>query len=143
MTIGKRASFICVFFFSLVACSQSSSTVDEKDDIIAKRTGISNLYKFENFVLNVEQGKVDEIRIVNYTHEGDPIFQTLEHSGKEIRHILDNRRDEFAGDNKGVQSDSCKRIVKEVREVDIRYRLIDCMNEDGRNGYDLLDVPLK
>ncbi|QWU47673.1 MULTISPECIES: DUF4362 domain-containing protein [Bacillus] len=143
MTIGKRASFICVFFFNLVACSQSSSTVDEKDDIIAKRTGISNLYKFEKFVLNVEQGKVDEIRIVNYTHEGDPIFQTLEHSGKEIRHILDNRRDEFAGDNKGVQSDSCKRIVKEVREVDIRYRLIDCMNEDGRNGYDLLDVPLK
>ncbi|PQZ56730.1 MULTISPECIES: DUF4362 domain-containing protein [Bacillus] len=143
MTIGKRASFICVFFFSLVACSQSSSTVDEKDDIVAKRTGISNLYKFEKFVLNVEQGKVDEIRIVNYTHEGDPIFQTLEHSGKEIRHILDNRRDEFAGDNKGVQSDSCKRIVKEVREVDIRYRLIDCMNEDGRNGYDLLDVPLK
>ncbi|WP_002144887.1 DUF4362 domain-containing protein [Bacillus cereus] len=143
MTIGKRASFICVFFFNLVACSQSSSTVDEKDDIIAKRTGISNLYKFEKFVLNVEQGKVDEIRIVNYTHEGDPIFQTLEHSGKEIRHILDTRRDEFAGDNKGVQSDSCKRIVKEVREVDIRYRLIDCMNEDGRNGYDLLDVPLK
>ncbi|MFD6506349.1 DUF4362 domain-containing protein [Bacillus sp. NPDC060175] len=143
MTIGKRASFICVFFFSLVACSQSSSTVDEKDDIIAKRTGISNLYKFEKFVLNVEQGKVDEIRIVNYTHEGDPIFQTLEHSGKEIRHILDNRRDELAGDNKGVQSDSCKRIVKEVREVDIRYRLIDCMNEDGRNGYDLLDEPLK
>ncbi|MGG0151594.1 DUF4362 domain-containing protein [Bacillus mycoides] len=143
MTIGKRASFICVFFFSLVACSQSSSTVDEKGDIVAKRTGISNLYKFEKFVLNVEQGKVAEIRIVNYTYEGDPIFQTLEHSGKEIRHILDNRRDEFAGDNKGVQSDSCKRIVKEVREVDIRYRLIDCMNEDGRNGYDLLDVPLK
>ncbi|KFN02868.1 hypothetical protein DJ93_2125 [Bacillus clarus] len=93
--------------------------------------------------MNVEQGKVDKIRIVYYTHEGDPIFQTLEHSGKEIRHISNNRRDEFAGDNKGVHSDICKKIVKEVRKVDIRYRLIDCMNEDARNGYDLLDVSLK
>ncbi|GAB6449345.1 hypothetical protein bcgnr5390_46880 [Bacillus luti] len=105
--------------------------------------GTSNLDKFEQFVLNVEQGKVDKIRIAHYTHEGDPIFQTLEHSGKDILYVLDSRQDKFAGDHKGLHKDSCKRIVKERRESESTYRLIDCMNEAGRNGYDLVYVPKK
>ena len=56
---------------------------------------ISNLDKFEKFIWNVEQGKVDKIRIVQYTHEGDPVFQTLEHSKKDILYVLDNRQDQF------------------------------------------------
>ena len=143
MTIGKRTSFICLFLFSLVACSQPTSTIDKKNDVIAKRTGITNLDKFEKFILNVEQGKVEKIRIVQYTHEGDPIFQTLEHSEKDILYVLDNRQDQFAGDHKGLHKDSCKRIVKEQRELETGYRLIDCTNENGRNGYDLLYVPKK
>ncbi|PES94756.1 hypothetical protein CN491_14735 [Bacillus cereus] len=143
MTIGKRTSFICLFPFSLVACSQPTSTIDKKNDVIAKRTGITNLDKFEKFVLSVEQGEVDNIRIVHYTHEGDLIFQTLEHSGKDILYVLDSRQDQFAGDHKGLHEDNCKRIVKEPREVEVAYRLVDCTNEAGRNGYDLLYVPKK
>jgi len=91
----------------------------------------------------VEQGKVDEIRIVQYTDEGDPVFQTLEHSGKDILYVLDSRQDKFAGEDKGLYKDSCKRIVKEQCELQTAYRLIDCVNENGRNGYDLLYVPEK
>ena len=57
--------------------------------------------------------------------------------------MLDNRQDQFAGDRKGLYKDSCKRIVKEQRESETAYRLIDCTNENGRNGYDLLYVPKK
>ncbi|ERI00418.1 DUF4362 domain-containing protein [Bacillus thuringiensis] len=143
MTIEKRTSFICLFLFSLVACSPSNTTIDKKNDVIVKEPGISNLDKFENFVLNVEQREVDKIRIVQYTLEGDPVFQTLEHSGKDILYVLDSRQDKFAGDHKGLHKDSCKRIVKEQRELESTYRLIDCMNEAGRNGYDLVYVPQK
>ncbi|AEA18855.1 MULTISPECIES: DUF4362 domain-containing protein [Bacillus] len=143
MTIEKRTSFICLFLFSLVACSPSNTTIDKKNDVIVKGTRISNLDKFENFVLNVEQREVDKIRIVQYTLEGDPVFQTLEHSGKDILYVLDSRQDKFAGDHKGLHKDSCKRIVKEQRELESTYRLIDCMNEAGRNGYDLVYVPQK
>ncbi len=93
--------------------------------------------------MNVDQGKVDKIRIVHYTHEGDPIFQTLEHSGKDVLYVLDNRQDQFAGDHKGLHKDSCKSIVKEQRKSEITYRLIECTNENGRNGYDLFYVPKK
>ncbi|SCM98588.1 Uncharacterized protein BWINRASL_04983 [Bacillus mycoides] len=141
--MGKGTGFICLFLVSLVACSQPNGTIDKKNDVIAKRTGITNLDKFEKFILNVEQGKVEKIRIVQYTHEGDPIFQTLEHSEKDILYVLDNRQDQFAGDHKGLHKDSCKRIVKEQRELETGYRLIDCTNENGRNGYDLLYVPKK
>ncbi|MHC2833190.1 DUF4362 domain-containing protein [Bacillus sp. F9_6S_D1_P_5] len=140
MTIGKRSRFICLFFFSLVAWSQPNIEVDRKNDVIVKRAGISNLDKFEKFVLNVAQGEVDKIRIVHYTHEGDPVFQTLEYSGTDILYVSDNRQDRFAGNHTGMDEDSCKRIVKEQRESQIAYRLIDCANENGRNGYDLLYV---
>ncbi|WP_088291544.1 DUF4362 domain-containing protein [Bacillus mycoides] len=140
MTIGERTGFICLFLFSLVACSQPNSAIDKKNDVVAKGAEISNLDKFEKFVWNVEQGEVDKIRIVQYTHEGNPIFQTLEHSEKDILYVLDNREDQFAGDHKGLHKDSCKRIVKEQRESETVYRLIDCTNENGRNGYDLLYV---
>ncbi|MGF9768856.1 DUF4362 domain-containing protein [Bacillus albus] len=140
MIIGKRSRFICLFFFSLVACSQPNIEVDRKNDVIVKRAEISNLDKFEKFVLNVDQGEVDKIRIVHYTHEGDPVFQTLEYSENDILYVLDNRKDQFAGEDKGLHKDSCKRIVKEQRESQIAYRLIDCANENGHNGYDLLYV---
>ncbi|PGK45165.1 hypothetical protein CN907_05430 [Bacillus anthracis] len=143
MTIGKRSGFISLFFFSLVACSQPNITMDKKNDVIVKGVGTPNLDKFEQFVLNVDQGKVDKIKIVHYTHEGDSIFQTLQYSGKDILYVLDNRKDQFADDNKGLYEDSCKRIVKERRELEITYRLIDCTNENERNGYDLLYVPKK
>ncbi|MDA2380908.1 DUF4362 domain-containing protein [Bacillus cereus] len=143
MKIEKRTSFIRLFLFSLVACSPSNTTIDKKNDVIVKGTRISNLDKFEQFVMNFDQGKVDKIRIVQYTDEGDPVSQTLEHSGKDILYVLDSRRDKFAGDHKGLHKDSCKSIVKEQRESESTYRLIDCMNEAGRNGYDLVYVPKK
>ncbi|PEG05617.1 DUF4362 domain-containing protein [Bacillus cereus] len=143
MTIGKRTSFISLFLFSLVACSPSSTTIDKKNDVIVKGAGILNLDEFEKFVLNVEQREVDKIRIVQYTLEGDPIFQTLEYSGNDIFYVSDNRKDKFAGKDKGLHKDSCKGIVKEQRESESTYRLIDCMNEAGRNGYDLVYVPKK
>ncbi|MBM6771437.1 MULTISPECIES: DUF4362 domain-containing protein [Bacillus cereus group] len=143
MTIEKRISCICLFLFSLVACSPSSTTIDKKNDVIVKGVGTSNLDKFEQFVMNVDQGEVDKIRIVQYTDEGDPVFQTLEHSGKDILYVLDSRQDKFAGDHKGLHKDSCKSIVKEQRKSESTYRLTDCTNEDGRNGYDLLYVSKK
>lgn len=93
--------------------------------------------------MNVEQREVDKIRIVQYTLEGDPIFQTLEYSGNDIFYVSDNTKDKFAGKDKGLYKDSCKSIVKDQRESGITYRLIDCTNEDGRNGYDLLYVSKK
>ena len=126
-----------------MACSQPNSAIDKKNDVVAKGAEISNLDKFEKFVLNVEQGEVDKIRIVHYTHEGDPVFQTLEYSGNDIFYVSDNRKDKFAGKDKGLHKDSCKSIVKEQGELEITYRLIDCTSKNGRNGYDLLYVPKK
>ncbi|COF18899.1 Uncharacterised protein [Streptococcus pneumoniae] len=57
--------------------------------------------------------------------------------------MSDNRKDKFAGKDKGLYKDSCKSIIKEQRESESTYRLIDCMNEAGRNGYDLVYVPKK
>ncbi|KEK25365.1 DUF4362 domain-containing protein [Bacillus gaemokensis] len=145
MTIRTRIGFTCLFvcIVSLVACSQSSSKIDKNNDVIAKGYKISNLHKFEKFALNVGNGEADKIRIVHYTDEGDPIFQTLEYDGKEVRYTSDDSHDKFAGTGKGIYSDTCKKITKDIHEEDERYMLTDCKKETGRNGYDLLSVPVK
>ncbi|WP_410984205.1 DUF4362 domain-containing protein [Bacillus cereus] len=140
----KGITSLCFLFCisSLVACSHPDSKIDENHDVIAKGHKVSNLHKFEKFVVNVEKDVTDKIRIVNYTDEGDPIFQTLEYDGEEIIYTSDSSQDKFAGKDKGVYSDTCKKITKDVFEEDIRYRLIECTNKAGRNGYDLLPVPV-
>ncbi|HEK9101299.1 DUF4362 domain-containing protein [Bacillus pfraonensis] len=142
MTIRKRTSLIYLFIVSLVACSQSNSKIDEKNDVIAKGHEISNLHKFEKFVTNVEKGDRDKIRIVNYTDEGDPIFQTLEYDGKAISYSLDSSYDKFAGKDERIYSDTCKKVIKDIRE-DIRYTLHDCKKEIDHNGYHLFSLPIK
>ncbi|PEA83521.1 DUF4362 domain-containing protein [Bacillus pseudomycoides] len=135
---------LCFLFCigSLVACSQSGGKIDENNDVIAKGHKISNLHKFEKFFMNVEKGRADKICIVNYTHEGDPIFQTLEYDGREISYKVDNSYDKFTGKDKGIYSDTCKKIMKDTRE-DIGYTLHDCVKETGHNGYDLFRIPAK
>lgn len=144
LNMRKGIASLCFLFFigSLVTCSQPDNKIDENNDVIAKGHKISNLHKFEKFVTNVEKGTIDKIRIVNYTHEGDPIFQTLEYDGKEISYFSDSSNDKFAGKDKGIYSDTCKKIIKDIHE-DIRYTLHGCAKEAGHNGYDLLRIPVK
>ncbi|MBC6975210.1 DUF4362 domain-containing protein [Bacillus sp. Xin] len=140
----KGITSLCFLFCisSLVACLHPDSKIDEKNDVIAKGHEISNLHKFEKFITNVEKGDRDKIRIVNYTDEGDPIFQTLEYDEKEISYSLDSSYDKFAGKDKGIYSDTCKKVIKDIRE-DIRYTLHDCKKETGHNGYHLFGLPIK
>ncbi|MBO1580243.1 DUF4362 domain-containing protein [Bacillus sp. XF8] len=140
----KGIASLCFLFCigSLVACSHPDSKIDENNDVIAKGYKVSNLHKFEEFVTNVEKGEIDQICIVNYTHEGDPIFQTLKYDGKEISYTLDSSHNIFISKDKRIYFDTCKRIIKDTRE-DIRYTLHDCAKEVGHNGYHLLSVPAK
>lgn len=43
----------------------------------------------------------NKVRIVNYTDEGDPIFQTLDYDGININYLFDDSNDKFGGSHKG------------------------------------------
>ncbi|MDM5190738.1 DUF4362 domain-containing protein [Bacillus sp. DX4.1] len=141
--IGSLVGFL--FSTKLVENSEKHgiAKIDKKNDVVGKIGDVTNLDKFQQFLTRVKSGQTDQVRIVHYTDEGDPIFQTLEYDGIEIRYTSDNSQDKFAGKDKGIESDTCKKITKDIREEGIRYTLNDCMKEAGRNGYELLSVPAK
>lgn len=150
----KGIVLLCFLFYigGLAGCLSSVKTVegnqkhgeakvDKKNDIVVKIGRESNLNKFQQFLTHVKSGKADKVRIVNYTDEGDPIFQTLDYDGININYLFDDSNDKFGGSHKGKKSDVCKGIMKEKSGEDVSYTLSECKENHEYISYFLLKVP--
>lgn len=124
--LKRMLVFMLLICLSILISCQSSAVKDS--DIIFNYKGeiTSNQEKFEKFIENVTKGKEDGIRIVRYTIEGDPIFDTLNFTGEEIKYIRDNSHDEFGGSDKGEKHATCARLESEETDKGTNYFLVDC-----------------
>ncbi len=141
----KRVILILCYMFLLIGllgCQQNSENNNpkkpydseeaiENGDVVNLHGEISNLDKLKNFVKNVESGVKDEIRITMYTHEGDPIFDKLDHDGNKIQYTHDDTQDGYAGSGKGIKSTSCSNIESRNTEDGVEYYLSECSSEVG------------
>jgi hypothetical protein len=107
----------------------------ENGDVVNLHGEISNLDNFENFIESVESGIKDEIRVTNYTTEGDPIFYNLNYDGNKIHYTFDNSQDGYAGSGKGVKSTSCSNIETRNNDEGVEYYLSGCSSEVGNSFY--------
>lgn len=119
-----------LFIISLTGCSENraygSREAVKRGDVVYQ-SEVVNLERFEQFLNNLSKNKEDKIRVTGYTHEGDPIYQDLQFDGKAIQYRYDNSNDEYAGNDKGVKTDVCTRIVeKENEQGDIEYLVSGC-----------------
>ncbi|MGF9964123.1 DUF4362 domain-containing protein [Bacillus rhizoplanae] len=150
----KGIILLCFLFYIgvLAGCLSSVKTVEnnqkqgevkvnKKSDIVVKTDGTSNLEKFQQFLAHVKSGKADKVRIVNYTDEGDPIFQTLNYDGININYLFDDSNDKFGGSHKGKRSDMCRGIMKEKSDEGVSYKLSECKENHEYMSYFLLKVP--
>ncbi|PEB50396.1 hypothetical protein CON65_03255 [Bacillus pseudomycoides] len=141
----KGIALLCFLFCigSLVGCvSSTKSTGDnQKDDIVEKVSGVTNLDKFEKFLVHVKNGQSDKVRIVHYTDEGDPIFQTLDYDGMNINYTFDDSNDKFGSTHKGKKSDVCRGILKEESKESVNYKLSECQKNLEYINYFLVKVP--
>lgn len=65
------------------------------EDVIDMHGEIENVEKFREFLINVKEGKSDNLRVVSYTEEGNPMLHDLEYDGEVINSNTDTRRDGF------------------------------------------------
>ena len=105
----KRIMMIVVLFISilLTGCQTTgNSTIKNfeqnipdytpaSEDVIDMHGEIENVEKFREFLINVKEGKTDNLRVVSYTEEGDPMLHDLEYDGEVINSTTDTRRDGF------------------------------------------------
>jgi hypothetical protein len=114
----------------IMGCNRSNGYGSEeaiKRGDIVFQNGIVNLDRFEKFLINLSNNKVDAIRITAYTHEGDPIFSDLKFDGKVIEYKYDNSNDEYGGNDRGVHTDVCTEIVdNENVQGETQFLLTGC-----------------
>lgn len=121
-----------ILVMSLNGCSEDEAYGSEeaiKRGDIVYQSDVINLERFEQFLSNLSNKKEDKIRVTGYTDEGDPIFQDLQFDGKVIQYRYDNSNDEFAGNDRGIQTDVCTKIIeKENIRGEVDYLISSCSN---------------
>jgi hypothetical protein len=131
----KRILFL--FVISIIGCSKNGAYGSEeaiKRGDVVYQNEVVNLERFEQFLMNLSNKKEDTIRVTGYTHEGDPIFQDLRFDGKVIHYSYDNSNDEYAGNDKGIETDVCKEIIeKENTQGEVEFFISGCSK--GNDGF--------
>jgi hypothetical protein len=114
-----------VIWFMLILLLMSGCSYNPSDeDIVDTHDEITNLGKFMEFVKNVNQGKEDQIRVVRYTIEGDPMLHDLEYDGEIITSTTDTTRDQFGKGS--VSTATCKSITVKETDEGTYYNLSGC-----------------
>ena len=98
------------------------------DDIIDTHGNLENKERFDEFFNNVQQGKDDNIRVVKYTTEGDPIIYSYAFENEKINVTIDTRRDNYGQGN--VIHTICTSIKDNEK---INYELEGCSPSIGDN----------
>ncbi len=70
--------------------------IDDKCYIVMNSNTVYHIEELYNFIKNVENNIADEIRIVEYTKEDQPILTNLEYRNNKFILKVDNRRDGYA-----------------------------------------------
>jgi hypothetical protein len=123
----------------LSACSYDLEKSIEQGDVVNVHGQIYNYVVFETFLENVNKKEPDEIRIVNYTVEGDPIFYDMKYDGSSINLQIDNSKDKYRGNGSSKIKAKCNEIVTE-EEASIYYALENCDSDSPSKSFQILNV---
>ena len=136
----KRSLLLLPICLILISCMDNSEVIDSPvievsssiythtdEDIIDKLGEVTNLQRFEDFILNVNAKQNDKIRIVSYTTEGGQILKGLLFDGNNIMYTIDTTRDQYR--EQLVAATTCQSIEKiESSELTV-YKINECEEE--------------
>jgi hypothetical protein len=129
----------------------SVSEAEQAGYVVAGPGGVANEGKLEKFYQNFNSGSKDQLTLVHFTDEGDPIFVDLSYNGEQIGYTYDNSWDAFGGQGKGVKKTNCGVITKRTGPYGEAYGTVyvlgkctdDIGYSDPEKEYFLLFVPRK
>lgn len=125
--------------FPEVKAPYGSEISAQNGDVVHIFDKVMNVEKWEQFLRNVNAQTADQVRITQYTIEGDPIFYELIYDGDSIKFTYDNSLD-INGSDLNRPSASCKKIgTKRSEDGQEYYSLIGCDSDNGN----FFDFPKK
>ena len=93
------------------------------EDIIDTHGKLENKERFDQFLLHVQQGVEDRIRVVKYTEEGAPILYDYDLDKEIINVTIDTRRDGFG--QRDIVHTTCTSIIVDEAKKGTSYKLSD------------------
>ncbi|WP_456272355.1 DUF4362 domain-containing protein [Bacillus sp. AK031] len=93
-------------------------------DVVNTHGGVEGLDAMENFYQQVQKSKEGNLRVLEYTIEGDPIITDLDYDGKQINVTFDTTRDEYG--NGKITTSTCEQLAREENPTNLSYYMTDC-----------------
>ena len=136
----KRSLLLLPICLMLISCVDQSEVIDSPviqvnsstythtvEDIIEQLGEVTNLQRFEDFVINVNGKQGDKIRIVSYTTEGGQILKDLIFDSNNIMYTIDSTRNPYG--EQLVSATICQSVEKiESSELTV-YKINECEEE--------------
>ncbi|MFD0716161.1 DUF4362 domain-containing protein [Paenibacillus sp. GCM10027626] len=116
-----------------------SKQAETNGDIVNIHGKLINQDVWEQFAANVKSGAKSEVQVVQYTIEGDPIFNNLSFDGETIRNIYENTHDAYGTPMKRYAF--CKAIEEKKSDQGTVYELASCGEGEAKEGWFSLLVP--
>ncbi len=125
----------CIATFVLSGCSinhqlpiKQHYTIEravEEGYVVSSFGRLANIDKLEQFVEKANLNENAEVKIAQFTNEGDPIFITLKVEQNKIIYTYDASLDTYSGPVK-VEQHTCRSIQKRMKVKGASYQLKDC-----------------
>ncbi|MCM3714598.1 DUF4362 domain-containing protein [Alkalihalobacillus oceani] len=132
-------AMLLVMTVTLAACSYDFEQGIENGDVINVHGDVYNVAVLQTFLTKVEGKTPDQVRIVEYTNEGDPLLYDLEYDGEKIKIEVDRSEDQYRGSGPVKAEMSCNGIIREERgNEEAFYLLRGC-----QSGTDVVIVKLR
>ena len=132
-----NVSFVLFLILLMFGCNSEQKTTDiymypdnippyikTPEDIIDTHGKIENKERFDEFLLHVQQGVEDHIRVVKYTEEGAPILYDYDFDKEVLNVTIDTRRDGFG--QRDIVHATCTSIIVDEATKGTSYKLSDC-----------------
>lgn len=123
-----KKGLIAVWAALLIILGGCQEKMQSADTVVERHDELENEKRFTEFLANVQQGKVDQIRITSYTIEGAPIYRDLASDGNEIKLRIDTSKDNF-GSGEIIEM-VCTKIEEHEYTERIDYLLTNCSGTD-------------
>jgi hypothetical protein len=98
----------------------------ELNEVIDRHGQVENLERLDTFVEKVQANSKDQIRLIRYTIEGDPIYHDLDFDGSILTFTHDSTEDQYG--NGEVTSYQCKSLSKQESDTETKYVIEGCSN---------------
>lgn len=122
---------ILILLFILTGCS--GPEVNEEEDVINRHGDIKNIDNLNAFI---EKNR-ENLQVVHYTIEGDPIFYVLKYQGNQIQMKYDNTQDDYG--TPMVSKFTCDRLQRNEEDTYLEYALKGCNGKE--DDIQILKIP--